>query len=798
MQLSIFKAVINTEYSTFNQLLLNKEYHMSTNLRNCLGVFIMLFSVSFSVAQTLAQTVKGKVLDAETGVPLLGANVILLNVDPPIGAITDQDGYFRIEGVAVGRASFQFTYLGYEDFVVSEILIGSAKEVEINVRMTEALNQLDEAVLVAPTDNINPNNKLATVSARSFSVEETKRFPASVSDPGRMALSFAGVTNSDDTSNEIIIRGNAPNQLLWRIEGIEVPEPNHFSEEGYSPGNVSLISSNMLGKSDFFTGAFPATYGNALSGVFDINLRNGNNEKGEYAFQFGVLGTDLTAEGPFSKNGKSSYLINYRYSTIALLNEIVDVTPGSTPTYQDVSMKLNFPLGNKTNLSFWAIGGISDEDEEPVEEAGIRNEEIFKSKTYMGGATLSHFLKNNDKLEARVSYSGNASDFVDEETVIATGNTFGDSDILRNSALRMSVDYTKKINAKTTINTGLIGSFLNYNVLTTETDNGQTIDVVRENGNGSMGQAYLQAKYRFNTELSTTFGLHGTYFSVNKDAVVEPRLGLEWKLDAKHTLSAGVGMHSRRMPLNQYFIRIGGTTPNTNLDLMQATHFIVGHDWRIIKNGHLKVEVYYQDLNKVAIVDNTSLTGSYLNGRFLDEALTDSGKGRNYGLEFTFEKFFSRQYYFLATASLYDTKYRAADGNWYDSAYKYNYTFNLVGGKEFTVGKKQNNTIGLAAKTLFNGGKRATPINQLLFDQTGEIQLNQSLRNTLELDAYFRVDASIYYRLNKPKAAHRIALDVQNASNRLNIDNVFYDASGQLQTSFQLELIPFLNYRLEF
>jgi len=772
---------------------------MPTNQKSILTLLFSIVICSFSFAQTLTQTVKGKVVDAETGAPLLGANVILLNVDPPKGAITDEDGYFRLEDIPVGRASFQFTYLGYEDFVVSEILIGSAKEVELTINLTEALNQLDEVVLVAPTDHINPNNKLATVSARSFSVEETKRFPASVSDPGRMALSFAGVTNSDDTSNEIIIRGNAPNQLLWRIEGIEVPEPNHFSEEGYSPGNVSLISSNMLGKSDFFTGAFPATYGNALSGVFDINLRNGNNEKGEYAFQFGVLGTDLTAEGPFSKNYKGSYLINYRYSTIALLNQITDVTPGSTPTYQDVSMKLNFPLGEKTNLSIWGIGGISDEDEDPEVNGDFSSEEIFKSKTYMTGLTLTHFLKNNDKLEGRISYSGNASDFVFEEENSVTGDTFGDSDILRNSSLRISLDYTKKINARTTINAGAIGSFLNYDVLTTETINNQTRDVVREDGDGSMGQVYVQTKYRFNTDFSTTFGLHGTYFSVNKDVAVEPRLGLEWKMNPKHTLSAGFGIHSRRMPLNQYFIRIGNNTPNTELDLMQATHFILGYDWRIIKNGHLKVEVYYQDLNNVAIVDDISLTGSYLNGRFLDEALTDSGKGKNYGLELTFEKFFSRQYYFLATTSLYDTQYRAADGNWYDSAYNYNYTFNLVGGKEFTVGKKQNNTLGLAAKTLFNGGKKATPINQEIFEQTGEIVLNESLRNTIELDAYFRIDASIYYRLNKPKVAHRIALDVQNATNRLNVDNAFFDANtGQLETSFQLELIPFLNYRMEF
>ncbi len=761
-----------------------------------------VFCFALCQAQTLTQTVKGTVLDSETGAPLLGANVILLNAEPAKGAITDEAGYFRLEGVPVGRASFQFTYLGYEDFVVSEILIGSAKEVALKVSLTEALNALDEVVLVAPTGTGKPNNKLATVSARSFSVEETKRFPASVSDPGRMALSFAGVTNGDDTSNEIIIRGNAPNQLLWRVEGIEVPEPNHFSEEGYAPGNVSLISSNLLGKSDFFTGAFPATYGNALSGVFDINLRNGNNEKGEYAFQFGVLGTDLTAEGPFKKGYKGSYLINYRYSTIAILNQIVDVTPGSTPTYQDVSIKLHLPLGDRTKLSLWGIGGISDEDEDPEVNGNFSSEEVFESKTYLSGLTLSYFFEGGSKLEGRISYSGNASDYIFEGRNTASNDVFGDSDILRNSAFRVSTDYTKKISARMTINAGGVLSLLNYNVRTATFENDRSREVVNEKGNGTMGQAYVQGKYRFNSDFSTTLGVHGTYFSVNDDFVVEPRFGMEWKVNANHTLSAGFGVHSRRMPLNQYFIKIpdgtGFTTPNTEVDLMQAVHYIIGHDWRIIRDGHIKVEAYYQDLNKVAVTSNPDFTASYLNGRFIPAAFTDAGVGRNYGLEFTFEKFFSRQYYFLATASLYNTQYRAADGNWYDSAYNYSYTFNLVGGKEFTVGKTQNNIIGVNAKTLFNGGKRASPLDQEFFDATGETRIDEQLRNTIELDSYFRLDASVYYRLNRPKASHRISLDIQNLTNRENIDEVFFNDEGEIRTSLQLELIPFLNYRIEF
>src|SRR5690606_38177978 len=361
-------------------------------------LYLIVFLISDSLnAQTLTQTVRGKVIDAATDAPLPGATVTLLNITPTNGTITDEKGIFRLENVPVGRQSFLFSYLGYEENFMSEVLVGSGKELNLVIRLEESFEQLDEVVLSAPTDNIRPNNALATVSARSFSVEETKRFPASISDPSRMAVSLPGVSNSDDTTNEIVIRGNGPNQLLWRIEGVEVPDPNHFSEEGSSPGAISLLSTNMLGKSDFFTGAFPAEYGNALSGVFDINLRNGNSEKDEYAFQLGILGTDLSLEGPFSKNYGGSYLVNYRYSTLTLLNEFIEVSEGSVPTFQDLSFKVNLPLGTKTNLSLWGIGGISEDNEENAEQVNENfiEDQVFESDTYMAGLNVKHFFSNS-------------------------------------------------------------------------------------------------------------------------------------------------------------------------------------------------------------------------------------------------------------------------------------------------------------------------------------------------------------------------------------------------------------------
>ncbi len=775
-----------------------------SNLPLFLG--LLLTALFSGYGQDLTQTVKGKVTDIVTGSPLMGATIILIDSEPQLGVITDTQGFFTMENVPVGRQSFSCSYLGYEDALASEVLVGSAKEINLTIRLTESLNQLGEVVVQARKDQIRPNNKLATVSARSFGVEETKRFPASISDPGRMALSFAGVTNTDDTTNEIVIRGNAPNQLLWKIEGVEVPEPNHFSEEGYSPGAVSLLSTNMLGNSDFFTGAFPAEYGNATSGVFDIKLRNGNAENTEYAFQFGVLGTDLAVEGPFSKNYKGSYLVNYRYSTLTILNNVIEVSDGSVPTFQDISLKVNLPLGEKTNLSVWGIGGISEDNQDNAEQVNpnVFEDELFESKTYMGGLNIKHFFNPKTSLDAALSYSGNRSDYVFSLDNRVNTNFFQERDILRNNAVRISANLNQKFNAKTTLKTGFVYSRLSYDVLTDETQNTNTATIVDSDGNGTFLQFFSQAKYRFNEKFSSTFGLHASSFSVNSDFVLEPRAGVEYKISPKHTLSAGVGLHSRRMPLNQYFITVDDglgntTTPNADLDLMRAAHYVLGYDWKVLKNGHLKIEAYYQDLSKVAIASDSNFTDSFLNGTFIERALDDNGKARNYGLELTLEKFFSNQYYFLVTSSLFDSQYRAADGNWYDSRYNANYTFNIVGGKEFKAGRNGNNIFGINAKVLVNGGKRDTPVDLDFFDQTGQVRLLQNQRNTVELDDYWRIDTSFSYRINRPKVAHIISLDIQNVTNRLNIDDQSFNTQTRaIETEYQLELLPLLNYRIEF
>lgn len=310
--------------------------HTHYSLLFCLLSFIF----SLNIQAQVTQTIRGKVLDKETKITLPGASVVLLGDSlNRRGVATDENGTFRLENVPVGRQSIRVSFIGYKEQTLSNIIVSSAKELVLTIELEESVAALKEIEITA-TKKDQPINEMATVSVRAFDVEETERYAGSRGDPARMASNFAGVQGSDDSRNDIIVRGNSPLGTLWRVEGVDVPNPNHFAIAGTSGGPVSILNNKVIANSDFMTGAFPAEYGNTVSGVFDVRFRNGNNEKYEYTGQFGFLGTELTAEGPISRKNGSSFLINYRYSTLKLFESMkIKIGTSAVPNYQDGAFK---------------------------------------------------------------------------------------------------------------------------------------------------------------------------------------------------------------------------------------------------------------------------------------------------------------------------------------------------------------------------------------------------------------------------------------------------------------------------
>jgi hypothetical protein len=776
---------------------------------------LVLCTSSAAMGQQLSQTIRGKIIDKESQEPLIGATVAIITTTPVMGTTTDVNGSFRLDKVPVGRHTLRISYMGYEEQVLPELLLGSGKELVLNIGLSESFKKLQEVVVSAEQQaKGNPLNEMAMISSRSISVEETKRYAASLNDPARAAQNYAGVGVSQDMSNEIVVRGNSPRGVLWRVEGIEVPNPSHFADEGAAGGAVSILSVNMLDNSDFNTGAFPAEYGNALSGIFDIRLRNGNNEKREYALQAGLLGIDFSAEGPFKAGSKASYLANYRYSTLAMLNQLgVKITGDAVPVFQDFSYKLYLPTQKAGFFSVWGLGGLSgqdllaERDRSKWESNWDGFDDRFRARMGAAGITHLYFLGKDDYVESSLVVSANSNQIkFDSLTTEFDAIPYYRQRIGYNST-RFSTLYNRKFNGHHTFRTGVILSRLGYDALAEgQNESHQKGRFVDQAGDTYLVQGYAQWKYRFTEQLTLNTGLHTMHFGLNGNTTLEPRMGLKWQVNAARSFSAGFGLHSRHEAMTTYFAqqRQQGDThvqPNRNLGFTRAAHYVLGYDQMLREDLRLKVETYYQHLFNVPVGAEANSSFSAINHErgFTTDSLVNTGTGRNYGLEMTLEKFFTNNYYFLLTTSLYDSRYTATDGVERNTRFNGNHIINFLAGKEFKVGSNSQNLIGTNAKVMWAGGNRYTPIDLERSRDAGHEVLVEDQRYTLQAPDYFRTDIRFSYRKNKPKASYILSLDIQNITGRENVYSIYYDRmKGDVKTRHQMGLVPILNYRIEF
>jgi hypothetical protein len=776
-------------------------------------LMLLLFLTNLSAtAQEITQTIRGTIIDQDTRSTLPGANIVVLNSDPVLGTVTDIDGNFRIDNVAIGRVTLKISFIGYEDKTLPNILVGSGKEIVLNIELVESIKKLDDVVITATKNKTEVLNEMAVISARSFSVEETKRYAGAIDDPARMVSSFAGVNGNAEGNNDIVVRGNSPRGILWRLEGIEIPNPNHFAQEGATGGPINALNSAMLGNSDFFTGAFAPEYGNALSGVFDMKLRNGNNEKREYSATASILGTDLTIEGPFKSGYSGSYLANYRYSTLSILDETGIVDFGGVPKYQDGSFKLVLPAGDKSIFSLFGLGGISSiaqEETDPENEDRILWRAGGGAK--LGILGLSHTYLLNDKAYLKTTLSATTTeqnsfyDIPDGQDVLYN---VSNSDITKTS-LNGTTALNYKLNARNKFKTGVIFSRLGYdlndNYWNFTTD--QLEPTLSKSGNSGTLQGYLSWKYRLSEKVSMVTGLHYLHFMLNNSNSIEPRWALKWQQNETQAYTLGFGMHSKLESMATYLgeqLQPDGsfTNPNTELGLSKALHVVFGYDKLLTANTRLKAEAYYQHLYNVPIENATNSTYSLLNSSewFTTRTLSNDGTGTNYGVELTLERFFNKGFYYMSTLSLYRSFYTPKDGVEYQSAFDGNYVFNLLGGKEFSVGKaEKNKTLFINTKLAYIGGARYTPIDLDASIALGDAVRNESNPFSAKGDDVLKLDLAIGLRRNKKRTTTEFKIDIQNVTNNAAIVNEYYDhATESIVISNQLPLLPVISYKINF
>ncbi len=775
--------------------------------------FLMLSNAAYTQSQ-LTQTIRGQVSDRQSQMPIPGATIVLRNFDPVMATTTGPDGWYRIEKVPVGRITVECAYLGYHTVLLEDVVLSSGKELLLNLNLEEKSFDLHEVVISNRIRKDQPVGAMAMTSARSFTLEETARYAGSYGDPARMASNYAGIMTGSDNRNDILIRGNSPMGVSWRLDDVEIANPSHYAATGTTGGPITILNSNLLTHSDFLTGAFPATYGNALAGIFDLKMRTGNNQKREYWLQTGWNGLEVGTEGPFSKKQNASYILAYRYSFLQLLNNI-GFDLGIDPKYQDINFKVNIPY-EKGRIHLIGIGGTSnihifDQDKKQEKWMFDESGENIANGSEMGMLALSnmHFFSERTRLLTSLAMAGSAvASQVDTfslqqpEPFLKAGEWAAETKYSISTVLR------HKLSARSELETGLNLDHFIHDYRDSTYRKGDYVRDTDAVGHLQFYRLFAQLRHRLTPRLLMVAGLHYQQLSLNDARALEPRFGLRYALDNEQAISLGFGMHSQMQARMIYFAQsqhADGTYSQNNLNLgfSKSRHYVLGHDWLLTEQLRLKTEVYLQQLYDIPVKSGLgaySLLNAgveYYIGR--QDSLVNKGSGQNYGIEFTLERFFSRNYFFLITASLFNSTYKGFDQVERSTAFNANYLLNLVGGYEIPIGKEKNAALILGGRLSWNGGRPYVPYDVEATVLHAEEILDWSKAYSKKHDDYIRFSFRFGMRRNKAKTSSEFTFDLQYRTHYTNIYTERIDInSGKIHNYQKTGFYPMSTWKFHF
>ncbi|MGR3812293.1 TonB-dependent receptor [Jiulongibacter sp. NS-SX5] len=752
---------------------------------------LVLSVLPFIALAQRTSTVRGTVKESVSQSPIEKINVQVVNSN--LTAVTDAEGQFIITDVPVGRLELKITGVGYTDQLIKELLLASNKELVIDVNLQTAISDLDEVMVTAASPNLSG----AKTSIQTITVEQVMRFPATFFDPARLAFSFPGVANTNDQANNMSIRGNNPRGLQWRLEGLEIVNPNHLANAGtfsdqatVNGGGTNMLSAQMLGNMNFLTGAFPAEYGNALSGVMDMRLRKGNNKEFEHTAQVGLIGVDLASEGPLNRKKGSSYLINYRYSFTGLLALGGMTFGGEDIRFQDLAVNLSFPNKKLGDFTVFGMGGKNSNEFAFDDEEGLgpqQEKDLYAINYYskMGAAGVTHEKTLNPSLlwKNNLVYSG-----LRNERNQTADPIYGD-------VLPSQFDLTKtsKFSFSTIFNRRFATSRLKSGAYVTRT--ADSLNIFNGLSAGEFDswliQPFIQYSGQINSSLSYDLGFHQMNYLLTKTSTFEPRAALSLALGSSASVTASYGRHSQLLDNWLY-------ASNSDLKPTLSDHYVLNFSQRLGEKSNITVEAYYLSItNDLASQTDQFLTGMNLTGYVDPTNLVNGAKGNNYGLELNYSRYLDNGFFMLANATLYKSTSINAEGVEFASRYDGNYIGNLTLGKEWSLSKDR--VFGSNIRLVYLGGFNNYEIDESASAAQSRTVFDYTAPLTDELPDYFRTDLRIYLKRSKNKLNRMWSIDIQNLTNQENVAFSYYDAfQNQLLTKYQLGMIPMLNYRWEF
>jgi hypothetical protein len=778
----------------------------------CIVLLMSLIQAICAQDNGIYQNLRGSVIDSYTHLPLAGATVSLPGTNPLVGTLSDEKGNFLIKHIPIGHIEVDIRYLGYSRFHATNLSLTSGKELFLQVELDETATNSEEVQVKASLKKDRSMNDMATVSARSFSIDETYRYAGSLGDPARMAANYAGVMAETPQRNDIIIRGNSPLGLLWRLDGIEIPNPSHFGSMGTTGGPVTILNNNLLTNSDFYTGAFPAEFGNALAGAFDLRMRQGNPFKRQFWAQLGWNGFELGAEGYFSRKSTANYLIAARYSFLDFLGRLKLI--GYQPVYSDLSLKVDVPAGKKSKFTLLGMAGTShinirDSKKDTSDWTYSRAGEDLYFESSMTLLGLSYLFYPGSKSNIRIVLSfQNTQQFSRDDTfTIDAPHPFrhyvlNDKENQLNLSFQhnwrpgVGLHFTSGFSIREYNISYIDSSFHNYGYRTL-TDIQKSLPFL---------QAYIQYQQRWQNNFTLTVGMHSQFLPLNQSFALEPRAGLRWEFLPNQALSLGYGLHSQMQPRMIYYYRTilpdgESLLTNQNLGFSKSHQFVLAYDYVFNNSFRLKSELYYQYLYNIPVQRGSLPQFSMINagdvfGISREDSLVNKGTGSNKGIEFTVEKFFTHAYYWLVTLSLYDSKYKGNDGIERNTAFNGNYILNFLGGNELRL--TERNILSFDGKIMMAGGKRYVPILIAESMKAKKTIYDWQHAYDKQFDPFLMIDLRISYTMNFKKTSHKFSLDFQNLTDHKNILLQKFDPStGKISNEFQIGFFPMIYWRMD-
>lgn len=748
-------------------------------------------------AQATFGTLRGTVTDERNARPLPDAEVELLAPDTFFRAITDADGHFRMGTVPVGIHRLRVSLSGFAPADIPEVWVRAGKEEVVDIALEPAVIELPAGEVV---------RRRTDPGAVTLTVEQTLRYPAAFFDPARVATVSAGVANINDQANHFSVRGNNPNGNAWLLEGAEMVNPNHLSNAGtpsdlpmLSGGGVNILSAQMLGNSRLLKGSWAPDRGNALGGIMDMELRRGNTNTREWTAQAGLIGIDLSAEGPLGKGGRSSYLVNYRYSTLGLLSAMGVDLGEEVITFQDLSFHVTLPLAARGELRFFGLGGNSSNVFEAQRDTSAwefdkdGSDITYTARTGAAGTTARLPVGRQGSLMATVLLSATGQ----EREQIRLGDDLDPIDTttydLHERKLSTVVRYDGALTARSRWSLGA-------SAMEREVTN-----LFDERISGWLVRPHLNTRWSVGDHWTVGIGLAYAHFTFTNSAVAEPRASLHWNMRNGRRLSASAGRRSQ-LPMHQLLrVRFTDVRPwNQQLGPTLSDEVVLAYDHPINERLTFHLEVFHQQLSDVPELDprySTFISPENLVNAWDEPAslqYRNTGKAANTGMEISMERTFAKDFFYLVNASVYDSRY-TLDGKDMDTRWNGNYIFNATGGKEFVKRKEGRvRTWGITGRFVLMSGARTTPIDlRLSMTLGGTVPGGPAWSN--QFDAFHRLDLRVYLKRERKGRTGLWALDLQNAVNAQNAAYQYYDVrKGEVVTKYQLGLIPNLSYRIEF